>query len=338
MRLWRLGGSTRASTKYPVPNNNYDTETIHLLRALLRQCTYLPDPAARSFFNKYVLARFQGNHPRNNSRSRRLIEQRRPALLRTARKGLIYLQHANDGHPRHLGRVLAMTYGRVGKRRHELLQPLKIPDVPVHQSSIKMLSDPRTRGLPKPSHQLSALVKALSNRKMSFFSRSSRPRTEPQIPEKNAWGRPMPVNRVRNMRRRWFGETIDRVLPPLPEAEWSRLRDLASGQTRWEGPVQRRRQIKPNQWKHDLVRGTIMGGTGFMSSPHKITARYMRRLWTKIFAQCPLMKLDASKKLRWDIRWGNIRGTMSLALQTPSQENLAMFEGVDESGRILRSA
>lgn len=338
MRLWRPGRSTRTLTTCSALNDPRDTEPIHLFRALLRQCTYLPDPAARSFFHNYIVARFQGYQPRKNSRSRELIEQRRPALLRTARKGLVYLQRANDGHPRHLGKVLAMTYGRVGKRRHELLQPLKSPDVVVDRPSTRLPSDPRTQGLPKPSRQLSALVQAQTNKRLSFFSRPNQPRIELQIPEKNAWGRPMPVNRVRNMRRQWYGKTIDGVLPPLPEAEWKRLRDLASSQTRWEGPIRRRGQVGADQCKHDLVRGTLVGGAGFVSSPHEITARFMRRLWTKIFAQCPLMKRDASKKLGWDIRWGNVRGTMPLVLQKPSQGNMTMFEGVDESGKILRSA
>jgi len=346
MRLWRLGKSKGLSqVKYTGFDNARDQETICLYRALLRQCTYLPDSAARHFFHSHIVFRFREYHPRTmlpaRNRGRRsvpLVEQRRPALLRTARKGLVFLQRANDGHPRHLGKALAMTYGRIGKRRHELLKPLLIADIPVNQAAVERMSHPASKGLPHPSRQLQALIKMQAKRKLSFFSRSNRPTEEPQIPEKNAWDRPMPIKRVRNFKKRWYAETIDRIMPPLPESEWKRLRGLASGEIQCENPVQRRAPVEGKGFNTGIVRGTITGGTGFVSSPHELTARYMRRLWTKIFAQCPLMRPDESRKIGWDIRWGDIHGTKEMALQPGKQKSMAMFEGVDEHGKVLQNA
>jgi len=346
MQLWKLRKSkSGAQTKYIRFDDTHHVYTLHLFRALLRQCTYLPDSAARQYFHGYIVSRFREYHPNNilpaSSRGRRrisLVEERRTALLRTARQGLLFLQRANDGHPRHLGKILAMTYGRTGKRRHELLKTLKIPDVPTDQAVIEKMSHPASQGLPHPSRQLQALVMSQARRALTFFSRSNRPTLEPKIPEKNAWGRPMPIKRARNIKRRWYSETIDRVMPPLSETEWNQLQGLASGLTRWEGPVARRGRVKEDDYKHETVRGTIHGGSSFLSSPHELTARYMRRLWTKIFAQCPLMKPDESRKMGWDIRWGDLQRINDLTLQSGHQGSVAMFEGVDEKGRVLPGA
>jgi len=265
-----------------------------------------------------------------------LVEQRRSTLLRTARKGLVFLQRANDGHARHLSKILAMTYGRIGTRRHELLGPLLVPDIPTDQAAVERMSDPASKGLPYHSSQLQALIKVQAHGKLSFFSRANRPTEQPLIPEKNAWGRPMPIKRVRNLEKRWYAEAIDRLMPPLPEKEWNRLRGLASGETQWKGPVPRRAPTDGKGFNTGIVRGTITGGTGFVSSPHDLTPRYMRRLWTKLFAQCPLMKPDEARKLGWDIRWGDVQGTKEVALTPGKPENLAMFEGVDEKGKVLQ--
>ena len=263
------------------------------------------------------------------------------AVLRTARKGLVFLQRANDGHPRHLGKILAMAYGRAGKRRHELLSSLRVPDVPVDKAELDKLmertANPATQGLPQPSRQLLALVESQATRKKAFFPRSQRPTMEPEIPEKNAWGRPMPIKRVRNLNKKWYGETLDLLMPPLPEAEWARLRGLASGETKWEGPRPRRGQNARVGFKSDIVRGTLVIGTGTLSGPHELTPRYMRRLWTKIFAQCPLMIPNASERFGWEIKWGDLHGTRDVTLQTGVRADLAMFEGVSERGKVLRN-
>ena len=346
MRLWRLGQTKSGGrVKYIAADTSQTQYALHLYRALLRQCSYLPDSAARNFFHNHVVSRFRQYHPPRfisadcrGKRRLQLVKERQPILLKTARKGLLFMQHANDGHPRHLGKVLAMTYGRIGKRRHELLRALRVPDVPSNHAAVQAMSNAASQGLPQPSQQLNALIKAQASKKLSFFSRPNRPSLGPSIPEKNAWGRPMPMKRVRNLKRRWYGQTLDRVMPPLPEDEWTRLRDLAFGKTRWEGPKPRRGSAKDSGFIDEVLSGSLKGGTRFVSRPHQITERYMRRLWAKIFAQCPIMKRDESRKHGWNIRWGEVQGAKEIVLEPGNQDSLAMFQGVDDQGRVLSNA
>ena len=340
MRLWRFGRSkSLAHHRYAAIDEIDRQRLLHLFRALLRQCTYLPDPAARKYLHSHVVSRFRDYHPKNavsetkrDGKHMQLIQQRRPVLIKTARKGLLYLRRANDGHPLHLGKILSMTYGRVGKRRHLLLKSLKIPDIPIDEAAVKRLSDPREQGVPHPSQQLMALIWSQSHRKLSLFSKSSHPTRVPDIPEKNSWGRPMPVRRVRNMKRRWYAEALNRIMPPLPEEDWNKLRKLASGETPWEGPVPRRGPDSTAGFKHDLMRYP-----GLVSSPHDLTPRYMKRLWAKIFAQCPLMRPNASRRGGWEILWGETRDAKRLALPLKSNGSMSpMFQGVDEQGKIPR--
>ena len=348
MRLWRLGkNATNAHASYAAVNDACSQAVLHIFRALLRQCTYLPDPAARQYLHGHIVSRFRDYHPRSTlpfrsqrHKSAALVQQRLPYLLRTAHRGLVFLRRANDGHMRHLGKILAMTYGRVGKRRHQLLKDLKIPDVPIDQATIEKLSEPGNQGVPHPSERLMALVKSQVRRRLTHFSRTNTPRPKLEIPEKNSWGRPMPIKRVRNFKRRWYAETLDRIMPPLPEAEWDRLRMRASGQSSWEGPVARRKWAGGlhEEGQTHLVGERVKGSSkGACSNPHKITSRYMRRLWAKISVQCPLMKPNAATKSGWEILWGDVQGhdTTQFGLGHQGGSGYDMFGGVDESGRVV---
>lgn len=347
MRLWRQWRSkSLAYTKYiAIIDDSERLKILHLFRALLRQCSYLPDPTSRKFLHKHVVSRFRDYHPSNvyspsNGRGKtiEILQQRRPVLIKTARKGVKYLQRANDGHQLHLGKILSMTYGRIGTRRHALLKSLKTPDtgIPVDQEAVeRLITDPREQNVPQPSKQLMALIRSQARRKILHFDRPSHPAVAPDIPEKNNWGRPMPVKRVRNIKRRWYASALDKVMPPLPEKEWHELRKLATGETPWEGPVPRRRQDKRRGFKDDLMRYP-----GLLSSPHMLTPRYMRRMWARIFGQCPLMEPSAKSRSGWYVKWGDMREYKKLALPPKNHGTnpSAMFEGVDEYGKVMRDA
>lgn len=156
--------------------------------------------------------------------------------MKRALKGLRFLERANDGHPVHLGKILAMTYGRVGKRRRQLVAQLMLESPPTESTT--MICD---QG-PVLGNQLKALVisqmncpnKSLKGDKLSL---------KPKIPEFNTWGRPIPVNRARNLKTEWYADLLDIIMPPLPEVEWDRLRGLASGLISWDGPVPRRKIV-----------------------------------------------------------------------------------------------
>lgn len=314
------------------------TRTLHLFRALLRQCTYLPDPTARSCLHAHVVSRFRDYSPNKpkikhglKRKPIKLIEARQPRLLKAAQKGLLFLQRANHGHPLQLRKVLAMAYGRVGKRRHELLKALKLPDVIIDAETVQQLSHPTNQEVPLPSKQFLALVKSQLREKQQQFLRAPVRHASPTIPEQNSWGRPMPVKRVRNMKRRWYAETLDRIMPPLPDEEWKRLQALASGEMLWEGPRRRRGPIAEEK---ALESARFNGGR--LSRPHQITQRYMQRLWGGIFMQCPKMNEVSSLKAGWDVVWGDPVEARVIGLGPRATFPSSAFEGVDGSGKIIR--
>ena len=347
MRLWNLrNGSNNAHATYAAIDDATSFTVLHIFRALLRECTYLPDPAARHYMHQHIRSRFRDYHPYSTLpfssrryKSTAIVQQRLPSLLRMARKGLSVLRRANDGHIRDLGKILGMTYGRIGKRRHQLLHTLKVPDIPVDQAAIERLSEPGNQAVPHPSEQLMVLVKSQAKRRLSHFSRTGRPHVKLEIPKENSWGRPMPIKRVRNFKRRWYAEILDKIMPPLPEAEWDKLHMRASGQWRWEGPVARRKWVgSPDDKGKSHVVGERFKSVSKHSNPHTITPRYMRRLWAKIFAQCPVMKPNAARdNTAWKILWGDIHrpGQTHFRLGLRGRVAYDMFGGVDTRGKVI---
>ena len=351
MRLWRVGKIAKtAKTKYALVDDACAPAVLHIFRALLRQCTYLPDPAARQYIHDYVVSRFRDYHPLNTlplssprHKSTALVQQRLPSLLRAARRGLVLLRRANDGHVRHLGKVLCMTYGRVGKRRDQLLKDLKIPDAPIDPDAIKELSEPANQDVPRPSERLMALVKSQARRRQTGFARnfsSKPPALQPEIPATNIWGRPTPIKRVRNIKREWYAKTLDRIMAPLSEAEWNRLGMRASGQLPWEGLVARRRWAggPDDEGQTHMVGERVKSPQrGGCSNPHRITPRFMCRFWARIWEHCPLMKPNSTRKSGWEVLWGGFQGhtTTKLALRHKATGGYDLFGGVDENGRVV---
>ncbi|MCJ1259935.1 hypothetical protein MMC24_007774 [Lignoscripta atroalba] len=303
----------------------------HLLRGLLRECTYLPDPASRTYLHSYIVSRFR-KHKQSvvHLPAEQIVplEGRQHNHLREARKALNALSRANAGHPKPLEKVLALTYGRIGKRKYELMQFLRTPDIPSDHLAVAQLSasssDKRNEG-PRLTTRLMALAKA---QKVQKASASSRPRIkdlQPQLPKTNIWLRPLPVKRRINTEKKWYAKTLDRLLPSLPEAEWERLRDLAHGRTTWNGPVLRRGVL---QQVHN---------SDIKSRPHRLTARYMRRLWQKLFLQCSVMKWDTALS-RWVVHWGYVNGSEgSDVVDHSTRSDTILFGGVDDDGKITHT-
>ncbi|ORX99952.1 hypothetical protein BCR34DRAFT_628086 [Clohesyomyces aquaticus] len=123
----------------------------HLLRALLREATYLPDANARRYFRRYLVGRFRtasinvsaiahraaraGRQTRSFGNYLHRIDERNWENRRKARKGLNYLRRANLGEMPCLMRVLLITYGRVGKRKYQLQQEVLEP-VPLSKENM----------------------------------------------------------------------------------------------------------------------------------------------------------------------------------------------------------
>ncbi|KAI9793253.1 MAG: hypothetical protein M1816_000674 [Peltula sp. TS41687] len=310
------------ATRTLPPTNN----PIHLLRALLRECTYLPDPASRPLLTRYILSRFHEYHPpAATSASSKPKKNKYPpsparqtSILTSARRGLSQLKRANEGDTKPLLKVLLFTYGRLGKRRRELMDeltarpygalaehgPWRAP--PPHRDS-NMEAWPEMQG------RLAALIASQAAQELPRLERTVLTTAEPQVPRLNAWGRPLPKKRERNLRWEFYADTLDRVMPPLPEEEWARLRDLSNGRLAWEGVVKRRRRVEEEDANGrggralterlfeaplDKLRYRLVEG-----DPHRLTGRFMRRLWGKVFMQCPRVRWGGEGK-GWEVVWG----------------------------------
>lgn len=307
---------------------NVFSNPLHLYRALLRQCTYLPDPAARSYMQRHVKARYR------ETLGVPFGSQRDIALQKKARQALSLLLRANAGHLKPLERILLLTYGRIGKRRHEFMRFLREPDVPMDNKALEELSLKELEKKPGLTEKMRVLLKsqkALRNALRGDLPKQKNP--QPTIPELNSWGRPMPQARIRNLEREWFAGVLASLIPPLPEPEWDRLRDLAVGQRKWEGLLPRRTiatglsgdaTLQYVQCKHENSKDT-----------HNLTARLMRRLWGRMFQKCPVMRWN-QESMQWQVQWGVSELTEANMRGPGHFTDLSMFAGVDSRGRVLQ--
>lgn len=321
----------------------------HIFRALLRECTYLPDSAARHYCRHHIIKRFRRHHPQP-SRPAEATEPVDPTsspkkLLKKARKALADLRQANDGHILKLRKVLLMTYGRHGKRRHELLAQITSDTMPCENA-------------PSPLIHSTHIVeeRTLLGKQLLAVASAQGLNTElaSKIPEKNNWGRPLSPKRAQNIQKKWYADLLDQIMPPLPVQEWERLRDLCLGLIPWEGPVRRRKiaTTTAHDCTGDQATANISALLGISVSqdsmqlfklgqhkelatnPHKLTARFMRRLWTTIFLNCPKMYWNMERG-KWTVRKMSLNMIRLKRFPPGASTGSDMFEGVDKNGKIV---
>ncbi|KAF8430228.1 hypothetical protein EV426DRAFT_508248, partial [Tirmania nivea] len=181
---------------------------IHLYRSLLRETTYLFDFKARITLPTYI---------RQSFTSHREVPSplRLTSYLKLGRRTHSLLIRANAGDPKACLAVLRWAYVRRGRPSREALQPLTTTE----------LEDPlipnelQTR-VPKIMPQLRALARVQQGRVK---------RITPAIPETNIYGKPFPLRREANMRKKVYREAVSRLLPPVEEGEMRRLEKLVTG-------------------------------------------------------------------------------------------------------------
>jgi len=346
-------------------DSGYRARTLSLLRGILRECTYLPDAAARQYMKKYVLERYRAYQPDVSASGPQVVsgKDRITAVTRKARKAFAFLRKANDGHLPHLTKVLFMTYGRVGRRRHELLSPLlretyssKITDTPmvklpyIHAKLIARFGTlkPETmNAIPSISPALEALLKSQVDSRLQGPPLSTPKTLGIDLPELSAWYRRTPEKRIKNKAKSWFSDILARALPPLSHHEWHRLRKLAHGVTNWEGSVQRRplqAAVEEGRFETSAMLSKHLGITGTGSTytapllvhkppsrfvkftrPHDINSRFMQRLYKKVFQISPLMSKNDTTQA-YQVKWGRADPEATSGLvKTRRQQNLSML-------------
>ena len=335
------------------PDPVASARAIQLLRAILRECTYLPDSFARTWTRQHTLSRFRAytfkawKH-RRDSNDEGAWEGRFQAKEKEARQAFALLRRANEGERKCLLRVLLMVYGRIGKRRHELMRPLlptkgsgaiqKLlrrgekdmdelvddvssrdhtddpetePNIPTNANNFKPL--PTGKYIPNLPPSLHALLSSQLHFPPPKLTRPPLRRLSLDIPDLNAWHRPMPQKRIRNMQQNHYADLLDRVLPPLPTQEWLRLRNLATGYLKAEEPVPRRKmQGSADDARESAALSALEMVVAYGKVPrkvfanreaHALTPRFMQRLYAQVFAQCPRMEWDGEKD-GWEVVWG----------------------------------
>jgi hypothetical protein len=203
------------------------------------------------------------------------------------------LQRANEGDRKMLMKALSMAYGRTGKRRRELLQPLisikgheagedalagehaaRLLDASMRPST--SAGQPATSA-PTPDKkpvkdraigpvkaqvrayindlpaQLRALVQSQITASPPTIARRNPRRLGVEIPELNTWMKPMPDVRVKNKLSDWYASLLSTVQPPLPDKEWDQLRGLALGIARAQPRKPRRTNLTPPQSVLEMV-------------------------------------------------------------------------------------
>jgi len=276
---------TTSESRLP-PDEFHRTASRHALRGILRECTYLPDQFAASWIRQHALSRFRTYETRNKKHTEdATYEKRLETVRRKSRQALYQLQRANEGDRKMLMKALSMAYGRTGKRRRELLQPLisinehevvenasaeehaaKLLDASTHSStpaSQPATSAPTTNNKPVKDRAigpvkaqarayvndlpaaLRALVQSQITASPPTIARRNPRRLGVEIPELNTWMKPMPDVRVKNQLSDWYANLLSTVQPPLPDNEWDQLRALALGITRAQPPKARRKNLTP---------------------------------------------------------------------------------------------
>lgn len=365
-----------------------------MLRALLREASYLPDATARTYFGRYIVSRFKAYQPSHKSLATGRatatatdaatpspIHTRIPRLLRKARKGLALLRRANQGDIACLQKVLFLAYGRVGRRKHTLLAPLlrpdaimdggklplptaaaEVPPAPLHQlyytsarclglfaAPVPVSKTHCTIAISGRFSRLRALIRSQHQKGLSIQRELKGHHLN--TPIHNVWGRPMPIRRARNNVRRWYAETMTRVLPPLPAHEWDTMHAMVLGHQ----PID---LVKPRAkasfattaagpdgvaTPETLFASTLHEAMALskpnradrpagMHRPHAITPKFMRRLYTKILTLCCKLEYHEETK-RWKAIWGEPNKTIKPKLYA-APTDYDLFAGVDAKGHI----
>ena len=335
------------------PNRSYDRITLPLFRALLRECTYLPDPAARINIRSDIVSNLRRRCPRQQPGTvprdlKKALLDRIPTLLRDGVRNLRLLIRANRGHPDELYKVLATTYGRRGKRKHELLETLRAKDGPVMPENLNLASssDETKMNVPRIGKAVTALITSQKAQREFGFDKGPIKHLKPMIDKENIWGRPLPLRRAVNKNKEWYAKTLAAILPPLSERDWNRLGDLANGRIQWQGPVPRRTQavvqsvageddsqffqgfpdeaedMLDDPMSNDLC---SKGLGNVKTNPHTLSPRYMRGLWAKVFVRCPVLSW-VSEKQKWVVRWGSVREEKEIVLALGQHESIDLFD------------
>ena len=220
------------------------------------------------------------------------------------------------------------------------MKHLMRPEAPQNHKDVAELKAPRvyTKGW-KPPPVIEALLRSQA-KQADLLENSTRAhrrlRTTPKIPQTNILGKPLSPRRFKNMTKRWYADVVDRLLPPLPEVEWNELHLFATGKATWNGPVPRRKMLHNEDegladvTGRSLLERPVKGHTFrpyVGGSPHKVTPRFMRKMWRSILEQVP-RKVWKADDPAWSFQWNALRAPRMITATASSKQIVSLFDGM----------
>jgi hypothetical protein len=241
-----------------------------------------------------------------------------------------------------------LSYGRTGKKRRDLLNTFIVPEVPPDAVAVEhILKKPSTFAdeWEPPKLVLRLLKSQLQNGIGQISHRPVVKALVPPIPKEDSWGKPVNRIRRRNIRKKWYYDVLDSLLPPLPDAELDTLRGLISGRMPWTLPKGRKAvglpMDSPSETSLDvafLTEGPKKGPTfrDFVNGrPHQITRRFMQRLWRRIYCMVPRFEWD-EKNQKHDFKWESVRALPGISAVVEHDQAPDLFLEVDANGRLIK--
>jgi len=333
----------------------HSTEVFHIYRRILRAITYLPDSSARTYAHNEVVQRFRRH--RLKTTPEHIVLNR----VKRARQSTRCLERATHGSSEDLQKVLMHTYGRAGARRRELIKDLLRPDesvLPKDDTALqKLIEKPGVE--PPIDQKLNPKVAAfIASQRANQPKQSDKPKIRQlEKPKKTIWDRE-PVTKLQNSRwLKWWAQVLDKLLPPVPQHEWDRLRDLALGRIPLdEFPKRRSKPMEKNEQQEDMayrylqlklrseavkLDGAIFDpGRGLevktkteeeilIESHNALVPRARRRLYGHVWSLTPTMSQDEATK-RWTVIWGTGKSLIAAGIfNQASARDMELFEGIE---------
>lgn len=363
------GAALPASLKYVQPKSTPPDEIRQIYRSILRATTYLPDQYARNYVFNYARKRFHKSCQLCHSNDAKHNEQR----IKKARRALRTLEGACDGKKDDLKDILMRTYGRIGARRRLLLADLTALNRLVEENNVpkddSALQDCINNPLAKetaayePSAKLFEFLKSQQAHGPAEATGGTIKKLRPVTPKTNIWMRPLPLKLEKSLRAKWWAEVLNKICPPVPLAEWERIKGFATGEvplekfparragpppldpeTRWtDEPTKVLGFLKHRPKCEDVETELVEFDTRFglrvqrtaMERQERETGRIgpraLRRLYASIWNMTPTMQFDESKN-RWAFQWGAQKSVaLNGEVTQPSEAQKELFEGLGDA-------
>ncbi|OIW32311.1 hypothetical protein CONLIGDRAFT_266227 [Coniochaeta ligniaria NRRL 30616] len=335
---------------------------LHLYRHLLREATYLP-PAVRPFFWDRICTRFRlhQNEPE-------------PAVrIQKAHKDLRYLRSANAGHLLRMRRVLMMGFGRIGRRRRELISELVGKTEPLVADGDNHTDSIRPQGTRDSIDEdvfwddwlanwdkakVLALARAQASVDLPEIPLPTSRITDPHklVPTENIWGKPLAKKLARSKLRKEYKSLIKRLLPPVEDSEWELLRSLATGQAGPQYDVPKRRTVVVNKgagevnwdWKDYVLKPVravdasrsrklkSLSGEVDDTSPFPRSAMGVHRFTDRSWRRlyAEIWRMTATMKERENHqKWDTKWGKPEVKISGPTAPQAEFFDGIPSTGK-----